>query len=242
MRIAAILLATALFGHLAAAQDHLEPQNGIFAEEENSRGYFGNVRRVFAPAYASGVILRVVILPSFRPEFAVGLRETEKGVEAFDITASSHIWNLELLHDYESGRIICVDKDGKEIPLEKNESYQKLKQRTPGDISKITPMTIAKPLPEPLAGEVALSERLKAVWKKALLDTRYPKELHRGNDGSDYYFSMYVQDRGVVSGQIWSPDEHTRMGDLIHLVSQVSAYANDKAKAAQVEEALKPLE
>jgi hypothetical protein len=242
MRIAAIFLATALFGHLAGAQDHLEPENGIFSGDVTLSDYYGNVRRVFSSAYAPGGTLCVVILPSFSPESVVGIRESERGLEAFVITPSCHIWNLELLQDYESGRITEIDKDGRKISLAQNESYQKLKQRTPGDVSKITVATVAKPLPEPLAEQVALADRIKAVWKKALLDTRYAKERHGGNDGTDYYFSMRIEDRGIVSGQIWSPNEHTRMGDLINLVSQIAAYANGKAKATQLEDALKRLE
>ena len=115
MKIATLLLATALLGCSAKAQDYLEPERGIFAGD-NGDNYYANVRQVFAPAYQPGVILRVVVIPSFRPEFVVGLRAGEKGVEAFVTTPSCHIWNLEPLHDYESGHMTALDQDGNELP------------------------------------------------------------------------------------------------------------------------------
>jgi serine/threonine protein kinase len=42
-------------------------------------------------------LAKAIVLPPFEPEYAVGLRNTKEGVEAFVLKALSSIWDVEFL-------------------------------------------------------------------------------------------------------------------------------------------------
>jgi hypothetical protein len=198
------------------AQEHLAPEPGLLAEYDE---YFFKVREVFAAAQADDVICRVVILESFVPELLVGVRKTGHGHDIFRITPSSAIWDTELVRMYESGQFTSFNKDGKKLTLEENESYQTLKKNTPADFRKITTAVKA------VAVDEALARRIAAIWERMLLAARHPKEPRQGLDGASYHFSMSVSGRGVITGQVWSPDEKTKTGALVELAYALSEFA-----------------
>lgn len=203
------------------------PEPGILASYDE---YDVMVRQVFADAYNGDVVLRVVIEPSFVPEEVVGIRKTEKGFEAFAMTPSSMIWKTELV------RITTFDKAGKKQPPEKDDSFQEFKRQTPSDIPKITAHIDSAALP------ALLAQRIARVWKSMLLDARHPKNPHPGLDGASYHFSMWVQNHGDISGEIWSPDERTKTSALVNLATALSQYAKGRIDAQELPKALKPLE
>ena len=217
----------------ALAQEHLTPEPGILAQLDE---YEAKIRKVFAGAYTGDVVLRVFILASFNPEEAAGIRKTDKGYTAFAMTPSSTIWDTELVRMQESGQITTFDKDGKQVPPGKNNSFQKLKKKTPADIRKITARIEDAALPTPLA------ERIARVWQNMLLDAQHPKQPPLGADGTTYHFSMWVQSHGIVSGTVWSPDEGSGTFALTNLASALAQYAKGHLDSEQLAEALKPLE
>jgi hypothetical protein len=97
------------------------------------------VRDVLARAFEAGVTSEGIVLPSGEPEFAVGLRKTKGGVEAFVPKASSSIWDVEFLKSIEEGKAWLMDEHGKRIPperLEQDDYYQELKKSTLSDDRK----------------------------------------------------------------------------------------------------------
>jgi len=56
---------------------------------------------------------------------------------------------------------------------------------------------------------------IKELFEKAIMQVQYPKEVTRGLDGENYYFSIYKN--GIKSGKIWSPDQGTRMHRLVEI-------------------------
>jgi hypothetical protein len=201
------------------AQEHLVPEPGLLAEYDQ---YHFKIRELFAAAQKEEIICQVAILASFVPEQIVGIRKTATAHEVFSITPASAIWDTELLQMHEAGRITTFDKDGKKLTLEEDESYQALKKRTPADFRQI------KTDLKTVALDDALARRVSAIWERMLLATRQPKEPRQGIDGASYHFSMFVLGRGIISGQIWSPDEKTKTASLVDLAYTLSLFANGK--------------
>ena len=77
--LACLVLLIAL-PHSVSAQDHLEPDVDAFVDPDS---YLLKIRHIFARAFDEGVILRALVLPSFRDEYAVGLKQNDNGIEAF---------------------------------------------------------------------------------------------------------------------------------------------------------------
>jgi hypothetical protein len=180
-------------GAVASGQDHLSPERGVLTDPHE---YHYMISQVFLSAYEPEVFVRCVVLPSFRMEYVVGLRETEDGVEAFRVEASSHIWDIVCVKDYESGQVVVFGKDGKEVPLERNRIYQDLKKRTPPDYHQIKTVDHRRPLPKPLAEDIG------AIWRTMLLDARYPDEIDRSKDGVTSHYSAEALGRGAIGGQL----------------------------------------
>jgi hypothetical protein len=196
------------------------------------------VGQVLKPAFDMEVTSRVIVLPSFRVEYAVGLRTTKEGVEAFVLKATSSIWDVETLNMYEEGRLLVVDEEGKTIPFEQDESYQELKKTTPSDHRKIKTDLRARSIPKNLA------VKIDALWQAMLLSIQYPTKPIDGCDGEFYYFSARIRGGGQLSGHVWSPEPESKTGRLVQLTETLADYASGKADlktlSEQVEKAEKP--
>lgn len=203
----------------AAAQEHLIPDAGAMVDQDS---YHQKVRHVFESAFERGVALRAVVIPSFRKEYAVGVREADGTAEAFVLEPSSMIWNTEIVALRERGQIRAFDRDGKPIPPEADKSFQELKGRTPADYRQIEAKRRARAIPADLAAG------LKQAWERMLLDVRHPAEPEMGHDGVTYHFSMFVPGRGEVSGHVWSPDEGTKTARFAELAQALAGYAREE--------------
>ena len=58
-------------------------------------------------------------------------------------------------------------------------------------------------------------DKIKALFKKAILQTKYSESETMGLDGETFYFSYF--EMGLRSGSIWSPHEGSKMGRLIKI-------------------------
>jgi hypothetical protein len=206
-----------VLAHPTSAQDHLIPDTSVFADPDS---HLLKCRHVFAPAFKDDVTLRALVLGSFEKEYVVGVEVGDAGAQAFVLEASSSIWDTELLEMYKTGEIgRTITPDGKEVPLEEDEGYKELKKRTPADYRTITPIRRARPLPRDLA------DGIKMVWEVMLLDVRHPKRSGDGLDGVEYHFSASVQERGDISGHIWSPGAESKTGQLARLAEALANFA-----------------
>jgi hypothetical protein len=76
---------------------------------------------------------------------------------------------------------------------------------------------------------------IKTIWKRMLMETRYAEPGRFGKDGIYYMFSMKDPDRGMVSGQIWSPQANSRTGHLSHLAESLVRYTHQKLTATELD-------
>jgi hypothetical protein len=202
-------------------EDHLVPETGFLAKYDR---YQAKLSELFAVAQKGEPVCQAVIIASFFPEALVGIRKNGDGYEAFGIYPKSAVWDTELVQMHEDGQITSYDKDGKELSLEQNESFQALKKRTPADFRKIETVVKAVAIAGPLA------RRISAVWERMLLQTRYPKEIQLTLDGAAYHFSMPIEKLGIISGEIAGPIRpKSKTAGLMDLAMNLSLFVNDHA-------------
>lgn len=231
---AAFCIGFAALTATAIAQDQLAPETGVLGEAPDE--YRMKLRYVFADAYTSDVVLRVVILESFEPEEVVGVRKTDTGYEVFRMLPSSTVWDTEVVRLFGAVAADELSKEGGGRAPDQSEPFQGLKQRTPSDYHSITARTQRAGIAAPIA------ERIANVWQTMLLDARHPKDPLFCVDGTSYHFSMEISMRGVVSAQTHSPAEDTRAWKLTQLAHGLSRYAGGKTDTQGVCELLNALE
>lgn len=221
----------------AAAQDHLNPDTSVFTDPDS---HLLKCRHVFAAAFDPEVTVRMLVIPSFSKEYVVAIHEDGERAQAFVLEPSSSIWDTELLELYKKGEIgPSLTSDGKEIPLDQDQSYIALKKRAPEDYRAIKAVRRARPLPQ------AVADGIEKLWKVMLLDVRH-SDKEDGLDGVTYHFSMWVNRRGDLSGHAWEPKPESKTGQLARLAEALADYAKGaiplKALEQRLEAAKKSIE
>jgi hypothetical protein len=205
------------------AQDHLIPDASAFVDPDE---YELKLRHVFGQAFDGGVILRALILPSFKLEYAVGIKVVGDRAEVFVIEPSSIIWDTKLIRMIEIGEIKQFGRDGKIMPLEQNETLNVLKKRTPADYRSIKVTRKAKSLPKELGDEI------RDLWEKMLMDIR--RSTEGVLDVVTYHFSAFFEGHGEISGHVSSPAVESKTGRLVTLAETLADFARAKAELTNV--------
>lgn len=194
------------------------------------------MRQVFAEAYAPNVILRVFRLPSMEIEDAVtGIRETNGSYEAFIITSSSRVADLEEVRQIKAGKKKGIRPDGTQANGYPYSPYVRLVQETPASAAEI------KTKVEAASISARLAQRIAKIWQKELLAAKVPTKEREGFDGETFSFSAAVEGRGTVTADIWSPDAGSRMERLISLVETLGKSARKQIGEEKIAEAVKNL-
>jgi len=144
------LILAVLASRAALAQDHLIPDVGVLVDPNE---YHRKIRHVFGQAFDKDVTVRVVVLPSFKNEYLVGVRIKDEVAEAFLLEPSSMIWGTELVRLYTSGHIQRFG-GGREVVLDDDEKFQEMKRRTPADYRTIKANRKARPIPRDIADQL----------------------------------------------------------------------------------------
>ena len=111
-----------------------------------------------------------------------------------------------------------------------------MKGQFPSDFRQITVHT------DSLAISAPLTERIRRVWQQMLLAARHPKNPTLGLDGETFHFSMWIQDHGIVSGEVWSPDRGSRTRALTDLADGLAKYARGAADEKALQKLLRAVE
>lgn len=213
-----LLIVVALQG--PAGRDHLVPDREALQDE-----YGVKLRTLFAEADRDEVMLQALFVPSFVKEFAVGVRPRPGTgeIEAFVLEPASSVWDTELVRMYETGEMKSYGRNGKQVPLGKNSNYLDLKKRTPSDYRNIKVIVKSRPLPP------AMAKRLRTLWDAMLREVKPDDDDENGfdSDGETYHISARFQERGRVSGSVWSPSEETpKTWHITRLVHSLHDYAS----------------
>lgn len=195
------------------ANEHLEPEYSQFARAglppsaTSLRPYHEIVIAVLQGAFDADVRARLIAMPSFTPEYALGIRENQGGYKIFHLASQSQLWsyeNLKTLREIqEAGGLPGQDANIAEAIAE----YE---SRLPEDFHDVETSYCEFEIPPGLA------EDLLSVWERLLLETRYGDQAPVGRDGTDYHFSMLAN--GVVmAGKVWSPDPQSKTGAMVSI-------------------------
>jgi hypothetical protein len=217
----------------APAQDHLEPPTPYPEREQ----YWADLKQVFAEAYAPNVILRVFRLPGLEiSDVVTGIRETNGRYEAFIITSSSLVSDLDEVRQIKAGKKKGINPDGTMANGYPYSPYVRLVQETPASAAEFKTKTDAASISAPLA------KRIAKVWQKELLAATVPTEKREGFDGETYSFSAAVGGRDNITADIWSPDAKSRMGRLVGLAEALGRFASKQIGEEEVAQAVKDFE
>jgi hypothetical protein len=254
-----LILAAALLANPAAAQsriplaeDHLKPENSVLGDTAIFSDYDTLVRDLLHDAYDMGVDVRMVALPSFFPEYAVGLRSFEtRGTGPFKTIARGAPYRIFVLAPeaqiwtYES---IAMLKRGEEQVgtwSDKNGDSQQAMQKK--EIAKLEAKMPANPhdlkidrCEADISG--VLGDRIVEVWRKMVLATHYPAKYDTILDGEFYHFSMVSPKAGPISGQTHSPYRDSATGTLVTLADTMRAVCEKKATMTELDQLTTELE
>jgi hypothetical protein len=246
------LLLAALLASPAAAQprwqpeDHLEPELSVLGGSDFLSGYDALVRDLLHDAYDRDVEVRMVAMPSFIPEYAVGLRGGKTvGKGDFKMTTrgapyrilvlapQAQIWTYETITSLKRGQEQAFDKNGKSIQEAAIAREQAKVPASPHDL-KIDHCEAG--ISDGLGG------RIVRAWGKVLLSTRYSRQFSAGTDGATYHFSAFVPNAGMLAGQVWLPPRDSITGTLVTLADTMRAVCEKRASEAQLEKVTGELE
>jgi hypothetical protein len=93
--MASILTVGMLIPLSIAAQEHLEPEHGVFSVW--TAAYQERIREVFAEGYRYDVLLKAIILDSSSTESLIALRQSPDGLETVHLAAATDICNRSFL-------------------------------------------------------------------------------------------------------------------------------------------------
>ena len=201
-----------LLGASARAGDHLEPDTSAF-ERDGLYGAFN--AELFFEAFAEGAQARVIVIPSFEPEYAVWI-SVRNGTSRI---ISSH--PEAPLESYDPEKLAGANPNPEPLqPGSPPEKEDALLTRFVRGIKLVRCEVVIEP---------GLAQRIARIWEEMLLQTRYDRPIvtinARGQtierirvvaDGTAYHFSMST---GIHdwAGYVGSPSDGTVTGDLVRI-------------------------
>ena len=205
------------------ARNHLEPEDSHLAnliddssyrEYNDIMGYPLEVVKVFSKVFDRNVSFRVFITPSFTPEYAIAVKREGEKYLALKLTIDSPLWLEEHLRMFEDGRILMFDLDEQKVE-DAAEPKKTEKQPTKRNRSVETTEFLVEIDKETY-------NLLSDLWSDMILSTRYPTKPRLVEDGTTYHFSMWIRERGTVSGETSSPDSNSQTGILVEIAELLS--------------------
>jgi hypothetical protein len=247
-----LILAALLLASPAVAQrrwqpeDHLEPDRSVLGGSASSPDYDMLLSDLLRDAYDTGVDVRMVALPSFFPEYVVGLRSFETiGAGAFKrvvrgppyrifvLAPEAQLWTYESIAALKRGQEKAFDKNGNS---RQQAAIAELQSKVPADPHDLK----IGHCEADISG--VLGDRIVALWGRMLLSTRYSARYSGGADGVTYHFSAFVPKAGMLAGQVWSPARDSATGTLVSLADRMRAVCEKKATMTELDQLTTELE
>lgn len=233
MRLRLISLIIACICSGAGAQDHLVPEDSVFTAPYvfEFEAYYADVVSAFEDVYDRDVFARMIVLPSFTPEYAVAVARDGDVFAILHVQPNHHIWDFHLLESYKSGDIRSYDLEGNPTT---QEVIAELEEMLPESVDALTVEKCE------IAITKELAETLYSLWAEMLFRTRYvdyrPVSLDGdetftiGADGVTYHFGFeYGAD--TLTGKVWSPDEGTQTARFVEVAETMKTACLENAPA-----------
>jgi hypothetical protein len=213
-----LIAATALICAAAAlGQSHLVP------EEKNDgplAAYEADLATVLREAFTPSVVARALVLPSFEPEYAVGLRKNADGYELFSVTPASTRISTYMMRDLiRQGHAgsFALNMDTGEMKDRAAEEFEELGRGLPADPADLPLSQCAVKL------DAAIAVELLGAWKTMLEEVRPVGGPQGGIDGVTYRFFLN-RDGGALTGETWSPRKNSRPATLARIAETMRDY------------------
>lgn len=232
-----ILLIACLFQY-AYASENLEPEESQFSSEFLG-GYTHLVLSYLSSAYEDDVIVRLIGLPSFSPEYLLGIKEVEGKYSIFYESPKMQLWGYQMMPMMEQGSVKVMNEEGEFVKDE--EGLKELESQYPKDPLDIPRVSCNKNIEKTLANDIIF------VWREMVYETKYPREPNMGLDGETYHFSAKMWGNVNYAGKVWSPPSDSKTGKLVAISELMYEYClkgNRKTKkslAVRVKELHKAL-
>lgn len=227
------LVAASILAGSASANEHLWPEDSQFTRASLPPGatllapYHEMIINVLKGAFEEDVKVRLVAMPSFTPEYAVGIRETGDVYKIFHLASGAQLWS------YENLRLLHEIADSNAIPSEAEhiaEAIAQYESELPTDYRNV----------ETTYCEIEISsdlgENIVTIWENLLLRTTYGDRPPLGRDGIDYHFSMRANGRSMA-GKVWEPDPQSTTGAMVSMTDSMKnlCLTGDRNLLAQLE-------
>jgi hypothetical protein len=186
-----------LISAFSYGQEHLEPEVSVFSDDV-LHDYHRMVVDGFEEAFERNVLARVIVIPTFFPEYAIALKEDSGTYRLFRLAPEESYWGVYYSSEYGSDR---RDANSHREP-------------------KIAVKSCEREITSDLASSIL------EVWEAMLLKTRHRKSEEIGLDGVTYHFAGRFNFQ-LFSGQIWSPGPDTPPGKLVELAKTMNAWCEN---------------
>jgi hypothetical protein len=220
-----------LYPYMGFSVFHLTPEDSPLAGGASlmDAEYYRLLLWAFDKAFDRDVVIRAVVLPSFLPEYAMGIRASDasKGPvrhTVFAIRPRIQYWAYIDPAASERGDVKLLDGDTL------NKIYAGQGWKLPADPKEVPIDRCEKPI------DASLAKRIENIWSAVLLETRYLLPGEEGgfvpNDGTTYHFSAgngfpTLAGQTLATGLAESAPE-----SLIKLAESLVAYCDGKATEA----------
>jgi hypothetical protein len=218
--------------------DHLTPEGSILSGGSSilSKRYDERIVDVLADGYADDVTLRAVVLPSFSPEYLVGLRSDHR---VFYLRPTIQLWGDERLRMLPAGSVdFSQDGNSKDDASKRQTNeFEGWASHLPAHPKDVPLTRCERPL------DAAVARQVSTAWNGVLLETRYSPTETPGVDGVTYHFSAnhhdVLADRisplRFLAGETWSPPSDSKPGRLAELAETLVRFCDGKAEATELE-------
>ena len=208
-----LLIALTLSAPLALADEHLVPEANQFtrATLPNGEGslapYYDMVLSLLGDSYTRDVRARVIAMPSYAPEYAVGIRERDGAYAIFRLGLDTNVWRYKMLESLKKVNPSVFDES---IVQGLDDTIAQLEELLPEDFQDVGVERCE------IAIEPEFGKDILSVWHTMLLQTRYAPSRNVGQDGTDYHFSMPGSAQ-YLSGKAWEPPLDSDAGRLVSI-------------------------
>jgi hypothetical protein len=133
----------------------------------------------------------------------------------------------ERLEHYEAQKL-----GGPRVYTMNEESYQHLRKEIGDDYRNVKVSKKFVSIP------ASVTDRMLAVWKSALAGVKPLGKPGVYIDGGWLTFFVPKNERGVVSGSVYSPSDNTKMDRLWKLAASLRGYASGEVSISELEQVL----
>lgn len=229
-KFAAILTVMLAVGP-AHAGDHLYPVGSDLTDPPlTNAGYERQLAYLFREVFNPDVVARLVVLPSFRSEYAVALTEDNGDYKILVLRLANPLWGFEQHREQEVSSL-SVDKNGKISGIE--EEIDKSTKAVEFEREHSLPAYLMDFKVDRCEAPIdpGLGKKITGAWNGMLLDVHFDPpdsdDVIIGMDGVMYYFSAPGNYMGSYAGYAWNaPGPKTEL--LEEISDSMSGYCEKR--------------